>query len=105
MSNKSDTKPEPITAKQNWHYDAYFLSQLDRLNNRELNTENPKQRKIEQNVKSLDIQVPEQKSITAKSLEDHQQNKKRNEVVQRINELAQSIGVSVTIKENPKLVS
>lgn len=32
MSNITDTKPEPISAKPNWHYDSYFLAQLQRLN-------------------------------------------------------------------------
>ncbi|MGD0958610.1 MAG: hypothetical protein ABSB19_02250 [Methylomonas sp.] len=32
MSNITDSKPEPIAAKPNWHYDSYFLAQLKRLN-------------------------------------------------------------------------
>jgi len=32
MTNITDTKPEPISAKPNWHYDSYFLAQLERLN-------------------------------------------------------------------------
>ena len=32
MSNIIDTKPEPISAKPNWHYDSYFLAQLERIN-------------------------------------------------------------------------
>jgi hypothetical protein len=32
MTEITNTKPEPITAKPNWHYDSYFLSQLERLN-------------------------------------------------------------------------
>lgn len=32
MTDITNTKPEPITAKPNWHYDSYFLSQLERLN-------------------------------------------------------------------------
>ncbi|MDT4290541.1 hypothetical protein RO575_13320 [Methylomonas sp. MO1] len=32
MSDITDTKPEPISAKPNWHYDSYFLAQLERLN-------------------------------------------------------------------------
>lgn len=31
MSNITDTKPEPISAKPNWHYDSYFLAQLQRI--------------------------------------------------------------------------
>lgn len=30
MTNITDTKPEPIAAKPNWHYDSYFLAQLER---------------------------------------------------------------------------
>lgn len=32
MTNINDTKPEPISAKPNWHYDSYFLAQLARIN-------------------------------------------------------------------------
>lgn len=32
MTEVIDTKPEPISAKPNWHYDSYFLAQLERLN-------------------------------------------------------------------------
>jgi hypothetical protein len=32
MTPITDTKPEPIAAKPNWHYDSYFIAQLKRLN-------------------------------------------------------------------------
>jgi len=35
-NNLTDTKPEPISAKPNWHYDSYFLAQLERINPQKL---------------------------------------------------------------------
>ena len=35
-NNLLDTKPEPISAKPNWHYDSYFLAQLERINPQKL---------------------------------------------------------------------
>ncbi len=40
-----DTRPKPISAKPNWHYDSYFLSQLERLNLRKPDTAKTKRTK------------------------------------------------------------
>jgi hypothetical protein len=31
MTKAQNTKPEPAKAKNKWHYDSYFLSQIQRL--------------------------------------------------------------------------
>ncbi|QPK62746.1 hypothetical protein IVG45_18210 [Methylomonas sp. LL1] len=46
MSDITDTKPEPISAKPNWHYDSYFLAQLERLNLRKFEVPSKKQPKV-----------------------------------------------------------
>ncbi len=101
MSDISDTKPEPITAKPNWHYDSYFLSQLQRLNIRKPNITYPRQQKIKHKCDKFEVMPREDVVVQDGQL----QNSKRNEIIQRINELAVSIGISVTLIENPKTTS
>ena len=54
-----DTKPEPISAKPNWHYDSYFIAQLERLNLRK--PEKPKHKRNRGNHKPSDQRVDEVK--------------------------------------------
>jgi len=46
MSDITYTKPEPISAKPNWHYDSYFLAQLERLNLRKFEVPSKGQPKV-----------------------------------------------------------
>jgi hypothetical protein len=43
MSTILETKPEPISAKPNWNYNAYFLAQLERIHPERRLSEIPKQ--------------------------------------------------------------
>ena len=85
MSESFNSKPEPLSAKSKWHYDSYYVLQLERLNIRQ---------PIHTTPKTVNL-----------SQESEQQISKRNEVIKRIYELAASIGVSVTIIENPRLAT
>lgn len=60
MTEITNTKPEPITAKPNWHYDSYFLSQLERLNllNKPEQTQPKKRTKV--TVKTDDQTIEEE---------------------------------------------
>lgn len=103
MNEPFNSKPEPLPAKSKWHYDSYYLSQLERLNLRQPTHTIPKTGKIAHEapeIKSLKKQVPA--NVTQ---EAERQFCKRDEVIKRIYELAASIGISVTIVENPKLAA
>ena len=58
-NNLIDTKPEPISAKPNWHYDSYFLAQLERINPQKLRPAPPKSRKvtIEVNKRVVEVEI------------------------------------------------
>lgn len=103
MSELSTSKPEPHAARQKWHYDSYFLSQLERLNLRQTTHMGPKTEKIAQ-VTSKNKQ-PKEKAVDEINQESELKIRKRNEVINRINELAASIGISVTIIENSKIAA
>lgn len=90
-------KPEPVAAKPNWHYDSYFLLQLERLNTGKSVQTN--------NSLIADRPVEEIAEIEANALENDSQptemeSAERDRVINRINELASSIGICVTIIEN-----
>ena len=57
MSNITDTKPEPISAKPNWHYDSYFLAQLERINPQRLNSATKKPRKISIKIDNREVEL------------------------------------------------
>jgi hypothetical protein len=58
MNNQHLTKPEPISAKLNWHYDAYFLSQLEKLGLRKINAEHSAQ-DLDSEQPKAEFQAPE----------------------------------------------
>jgi hypothetical protein len=57
MSNITDTKPEPISAKPNWHYDSYFLAQLERINHQKPESTLKKPRKISIKTESHEVET------------------------------------------------
>ncbi len=80
MNHPTSIKPEPIKAKSSWSYQEYFLSQLQRR-------------------KATNAQIP---SITIYPTESNCQleAEERNRVIARMEELAASIGVQITIISN-----
>jgi len=104
MNESFNSKPQPIAAKSKWHYDSYFLSQLERLNiRRPTHTDPNNAEKLSQEVS--EIKQSKEKTVVSASRESELRNRRRNEVIKRIYELADSIGISVTIIENPKLAA
>ena len=101
MSKSFNSKPEPIAAKPKWHYDSYFLSQLERLNIRRLTHTVSNAEKMLQEVS--EIKQSKEKAVVSASQESELRIRRRSEVIKRIYELADSIGISVTIIENPKM--
>jgi hypothetical protein len=103
MTETFDTKPEPISAKPNWHYDTYYLSQLERLNLLRTpvsTTPIPKAELID--YSASDNRPPETKTDTDDSCQPDTQFNDHDEVIRCINELAASIGASVRIIEPSK---
>ena len=98
MNEPFHSKPEPLPAKSKWHYDSYYLSQLERLNIRQSADTAPKTEEITE--KTSEVKVPEDQTVSNIGQESEQQINKRSEVIKRIYELAASIGISVTIIEN-----
>jgi hypothetical protein len=97
MSETFDTKPEPITAKPNWHYDTYFLSQLERLNLRKPIHETPNQESKQVGDGDSESKVLKKKTTDNDSPQTEAQINKSDEVINCINQLAASIGVVVRI--------
>ena len=60
MTEITNTKPEPITAKPNWHYDSYFLSQLERLNLLHKPEQVPPKKRTKVTVKTDDQTIEEE---------------------------------------------
>lgn len=103
MNDRSHSKPEPLPAKSKWHYDSYYLSQLERLN---LRQPTPQALKTEDNAQtSSDIQSPKPKAVATIRQASELKISKRDEVIKLIYELADSIGVTVTIIDEPNLVA
>lgn len=80
MHQPTSIKPEPIKAKSNWSYHAYYLAQLQRL---KANSE-----------ASCTVKQASETYIKIDAEE-------RNRVITRMEELAASIGVQLTIIEKP----
>jgi hypothetical protein len=80
MSETLTTKPEPLPAKPRWHYDSYFVAQLQRQG------------------ESTDAgHVTSEVVAGAKPEASCQLAPQRNEIIKQIMELADSIGVSARI--------
>lgn len=97
MNNQPITKPEPISAKSNWHYDSYFLSQLERLGLRKPATK-PFTQELDSPQAKDDLPPPEQTALKLEA-EKELQKLKREEVKAKIQMLAASIGINVNIIE------
>ncbi|MGR8929204.1 MAG: hypothetical protein ACU836_01100 [Gammaproteobacteria bacterium] len=103
MSEPFKFKPEPLPAKSKWHYDSYYLSQLERLNIRQpSNTPLKTEESIQE---TSGDKLTKEQAIAIMGLESERQIDTRDEVIKRIYELAASIGVSVTVIENPQVVA
>jgi repressor of nif and glnA expression len=100
MNEPFNFKPEPLPAKSKWHYDSYYLSQLERLNIRQPTDIRPKTEDITEIT--FDVKSLKMPSVANVSQENERQISKYDEVIKRIYELAASIGISVTIIENSK---
>ncbi|MCK9609311.1 MAG: hypothetical protein M0R33_22995 [Methylomonas sp.] len=95
MNEVSNTKPEPLSPKANWHYDSYFLLQLQHRHNRAAIS--PHAEQVAQELFKIN---PTGKTAAAKI--DQPVARvilDRNEIIKQINDLADSIGVSVRIIE------
>ncbi len=77
MSQPTFIKPEPIQAKPNWSYHAYYSAQLKRC-------------KASNSDASSIVEQPRETAIKIEGEE-------RNRIIARMEELAASIGVHLTI--------
>ena len=57
MSDITSTKPQPVAAKPNWHYDTYFLTQLKRLNLYRPDSALKNQRKVSMKIGGRDVEI------------------------------------------------
>jgi len=97
MNNQPTTKPEPISAKTNWHYDSYFLSQLERLGLRKP-TNQATVHPVPSPQAPVDMPPAEQPALRTETDRELLQ-RKRDEVKAKIQMLAASIGINVNIIE------
>jgi len=81
MSQATSIKPEPIKAKPNWSYHAYYSAQLQRC------------AKASDSDASAIVEQPSDTGIKIDAA-------KRIKVIAKMEELAASIGVQLTITEN-----
>ncbi|MGD0960493.1 MAG: hypothetical protein ABSB19_11870 [Methylomonas sp.] len=63
MSTITNTKPEPISAIPNWHYDSYFLAQLQRINPRKSGSAPEKQRILITRKTEMEIGVESEGNV------------------------------------------
>ena len=103
MNEPFNFKTEPFPSKSKWHYDSYYLYQLERLNIRQPTDIRPKREDITEIT--FDVKSLKMPSVANVSQETERQISKHDEVIKRIYELAASIGVSVTIIEKTKLAA
>ncbi len=85
MHRPTSIKPEPIKAKSNWSYHAYYSAQLQRI-------------KASNSETSSTVKQPSETGVKIDTEE-------RNRVITKMEELAASIGVQLTIIENPSAAS
>jgi hypothetical protein len=57
MTDITSTKPQPVAAKPNWHYDTYFLAQLKRLNLHRPDSSLKMQRKVSIKIGNRDVEL------------------------------------------------
>lgn len=101
MSSKNlHTKPEPLVARPNWHYDSYYLSQLQRLNLLNPEHSNPSLERLKSIAQRSEINAHQQ---LATRICEQAESKllAQKEAMERINQLAASIGVTVKFHDFP----
>jgi hypothetical protein len=93
-STSLSVKPEPTSAKLNWHYDTYYQEQLARFR---LCKSGAMEHKTEKSAKTVIYKAEAPKRMAA---QQETLARKRAEVIAKMHALAESEGLEITILDN-----